>query len=105
MSERDEIQLRRLRNLWQSRQDAAGAITLFLGFLTLVFSLLFVSAPGHQLAGVVVCLMFLLCLACWRLFSSAARVVEIGKLLKPARSRFHPEVIDAEVIEFVQRRA
>jgi hypothetical protein len=107
MSERDEIQLRRLRSLWQSRQNAAGSITLFLGFLTLVFAVLYVSDPGHKLAAAMVCLMVLLLLSCWRLFSSASRVVEIGRLLNPSRSRSRitPEIIEAEIIDFVERRA
>jgi hypothetical protein len=105
MGEREEIQLRRLMGLWQSRQEAAGAITIFLAFLTLVFFLLFVSAPGHQLATAMVFLMALLSLSSWRLVTSAARVVEIGRLLNPSRSRVHPEIIEAEIVDFVERRA
>jgi hypothetical protein len=106
MSEREEIQLRRLKSIWQSRQDAAGRITLFLGFVAAGVCLFFLSVPGWQLACVMACLMVLLVVSCWRLISSAARVVEIGKLLNPTqlRSRFKSEVIEAEVVDSVQQR-
>lgn len=97
MSERDEIYLRRVENTWQSRQDFAGIVTLFLGFLTFGAFLLFICAPGHQAAGIMVGLMVLLLLSCARLISSAAKVVEIRKILHPSRSS--AQVIDAEVIE------
>jgi hypothetical protein len=105
MSERDEVQLRRLRNLWQSRQDAAGSITLFLGALTVVFAMFFVADPGHKLAAAMVCLMVLLLLSCWRMFTSAAKVVEISQLLRPSRSRYNSEIIEAEIVDFVHPRA
>ena len=107
MSKRDEIQLRHLKSIWESRQEAAGLMTFFLGFLTLGAGLVCLSAPGHQFGVVVVCLMMLLVASCWRLVSSAAGVVEIGKLLPPSRvdARSRPEVVEAEVVGSVSRRA
>ena len=106
MSEREEIQLRGLRSIWQSRQDVAGVMTLFLGLLTLGVFLFFLSAPDKQLAGVLVCFMGLLVICCWRLISSAARVAEIAHLLNPTQSsrRFKPEIIEAEVVDPCERR-
>ena len=106
MSEREEIQLRRLESTWQSRQNLAGNITLFSGFITLGACLAFLSAPGWQLAGVMACLMVLLVLSCWRLLSSAARVVEIRKRLSPSRrgSRFKSEIVEAEVVDPIEQR-
>ena len=71
-------------------------IRLFLGFVTGVVCLFFLSAPGWQLACVLVCLMVLLVVSCWRLILSAARVVEIDKLLNPSqfRSQFKSEVLE-----------
>jgi hypothetical protein len=107
MSEREEIQLRRLESIWQSRQNAAGVTTLFLGVLTLGACLFFLSGPSGQLAGVMACLLALLIASCWRLLSSAAKVVEIRKRLNPSRagSRFTPEIIEAEVVDPVEPRA
>ena len=106
MNEREEIQMRRLKSIWQTRQDTAGMITLFLGFVAVGVCLFFLSAPGWQLACVMVCLIVLLVVSCWRMISSAARVVEIGKLLNPAqyRSQFKSEVIEAEVVDPVHHR-
>ena len=106
MNEREEIQLRRCKSIWQSRQDAAGMITLFLGFVSGVVVLFFLSAPGWQLACVMVWLIVLLCVSCWRLILSAARVVEIHKLLNPSkiRSQFKPAVIETEIVEPGQQR-
>ena len=78
-------------------------MTLLLGLLTLVVCLFLVIAPGGQLAFVMACLLVLLVLSCWRLLSSAAKVVEVAKLLNP--SRFNPDIIDAEVVDSNQRRA
>ena len=107
MSELEEIQLRRLKTAWRSRQDSAGAMTLFLGFLTLGTCLCFVSAPSRQLACLMACLVVLVVLSCGRLILSAARVVEIGKRLNPPRHshRHEPDIIEAEVVEAVERRA
>ena len=107
MSELEEIQLRRLKTTWQSRQDFAGAMTLFLGFLTLGTCLFFVSSPSPQLAGVMVCLMVLVGLSCGRLILSAARVVEIGKRLGQFRfdSRFQPEIIRSEGVDAFAQQA
>src|SRR5664279_3327142 len=101
MSERDEIQLRRLKSIWQTKQDTAGMVTLFLGFVAVGVCLFFVSAPGWQLAAVMVCLTVLLVVSCWRMIASAAKVVEIGKLLNPSRfrSQLKSEVIEAEVVD------
>jgi hypothetical protein len=106
MSESDEIQLRRLRGIWQSRQDLTGVITLFLAFLTLGVCLFFVAVPGHQLAGVMAGLMVLLIFSCWRLISAAAKVVEIGKLLKPSRFNpgFNDDFMETEVSDSLVRR-
>ena len=103
MSERDEIQLRHFKNLWQSRQEFAGVITLLLGFLTLGVCLFFLSAPEYNLAGVMGFLLVLLALSCWRLLSSAARVVEITTLLAPTGRR--PEFVEVEVVQSLQQRA
>ena len=103
MSERDEIQLRRIKSIWQSRQDAAGVMTLFLGLITLVVCVFLVIAPAGQIAFAMACLMVLLVLSCWRLISSAAKVVEVSKLLTP--QRFDSDIIDADVVDSTQRRA
>lgn len=97
MSERDEIQLRRLQSRWQSSQSSAGMATLFLGILTLGVAVRFATGPSNQMAGFMVCLMFLLCFSCWRLVSAASKVVEISRLLSPARVR--AQVIEAEVVD------
>jgi hypothetical protein len=102
MSAQNEIYLRRAQDTWQSRQDFAGMVTLLLGFLTFGAFVLFVCAPGHQSAGVMVGLMVLLLLSCVRLVSSAAKVVEIHKTLHPSQS--NSEVIDAEVVDTDERR-
>jgi hypothetical protein len=57
--------------------------------------------------GVLVFLMALLVVSCWRLILSATKVVEIRKLLNPSWSgqRFNTEIIEAEVVDPVQSRA
>ena len=82
-------------------------ITLCLGLITLGVFWFFISAPGRQLAGVLVFFMVLLAASCWRLISSAARVAEIANLLNPAQSgtRFKPAVIEVEVVDSGGRRA
>jgi hypothetical protein len=102
MSEQNEIYLRQAQDTWQSKQDFAGMVTLLLGLLTFGAFVLFVCAPGHQSAGIMVGLMVLLLLSCVRLISSAAKVVEIHKTLHPSRS--NADVIDAEVIDLGERR-
>ena len=106
MSEREEIHLMRLESLWQSRQDTAGALTLLLGCVTLGVCLCFVFTPSQNLVRVLVILMALLVVSCWRLILSATKVVEIRKVLNPSCSspRLNPEIIEAEVVEPVQRR-
>jgi hypothetical protein len=96
MNERDEIYLRRIENTWQSRQDLAGVITLMLGLMTFGAFLLFVWVPGGRSASVMAGLMVLLLLACTQLLRSAAKVVEVRKVLRPARAE--SRVIDAEVV-------
>ena len=97
MSERDEVYLRQVKSTWQSRQDFAGAMTFVLGGLTLGSFLLFLYAPAHHTAGLMVTLLGLLVVACVRLVSAAAKVVEINRLLKPVR--VHAEIIEAEIID------
>ena len=107
MSEHEEFKLRRIKSLWQSRQDTAGVVALFLGCLTLGICLAFLSAPSWQLAGVMGCLVVLLVVSCWRLLSSAARVVEIGKRLGQFRfdCRFQPEIIGSEGADALAQQA
>jgi len=102
MSERDEVYLRRIQSTWRARQDQAGIITLFLGAATVGVLVWFVSAPDRGSACTMGCLMVMLFISCARLISSAAKVVEIGQILKPAR--IQPDIIEAEVIDSVNRR-
>ena len=97
MNERDEIYLRRIESTWQSRQDFAGAMTFVLGLMTFGAFLLFVCLPGGRSAGLMGGLMALLLLACAQLIRSAAKVVEVRKVLRPVR--VESRVVDAEVID------
>jgi hypothetical protein len=101
MSEREETQLRRLQSIWQSKQDTAGVITLISGCLTFCVCIGFLSIPGNRLAIFLVSLMVLSIVSCLRLVSSASKVVQINKLLKPAV--VNPEIIEARVTDRYRR--
>ncbi|SPE56903.1 exported hypothetical protein [Verrucomicrobia bacterium] len=58
-------------------------LTFILALLTFGSFLLFVSAPGRGTLAGMATLAVLLFLACRRLFVSAARVVEVQRVLRP----------------------
>ncbi len=95
MSDREKMRLRSAKRAWQSWQDTAGIVTLFLGCLTFCTVLVFLWAPGRQIASVVVGCMLLLVCSCLGLISSAAKVVQVRRVLKSSPARAGAEAVDA----------
>ena len=90
MSTRDRTHLRRVKRIWQSRQESAGITTLFLAVVTSGALLEFAFAPSRQVVALVAGLLVLLTMACAFLVGSAAKVVEIRETLRPAQNEADP---------------
>ncbi len=83
MHVQDKRQLKRVKRTWQTRQDAAGAVTFCLAVMTFCSLLNFLRSPTQSVAGLMGGLMILLSLACGVLVCSAAKVAAIRQTLKP----------------------
>jgi hypothetical protein len=97
MSERDEINLRHVQQDWQVKQSSSGMMTMALCAAAIGGLAYFVSAPSAQSAGILAVLLVALMVACARVVTCAAKVVEVRTTLQPARVR--TEVIDVEVVD------
>lgn len=96
MNERDEINLRQAQQNWQAKQDSSGMMTMGLCAAAIGGFLYFVSAPSSQSVGILAVLLVGLMMACARMVSCAAKVVEVRTTLQPVRVQ--SEVIDVEVV-------
>lgn len=97
MSELDEINLRLAQKSWQAKQNTSGAMTMVTCATALCGFVYFLSSPSEQSATVLVACLVVLMMACVRMVSCAAKVVEARNTLQPAPIR--AEVIDVEVVE------
>jgi hypothetical protein len=97
MSERDEINLWRAQKTWQAKQNSSGAMTMTLCALSVGAFLYFATAPSQESASILAVLLVALIMACIRLVSCAAKVVETQTSLQPVR--IQSDIVDVEVVE------
>jgi hypothetical protein len=96
-----EIELRRALRTWQARQRTDGYVEAMAVILSAFPVLHFLVSPDRPTVWVMGLFLLILTIACLRLLRSAAKVAAIRTTLCP---KIVPEVIEAEVIDSVDRQ-